>query len=153
MHWPLTWWISVGDGLSPVSETGLVRALSLEAQGLPVAQHLAPRPTKPGTLDLTASTLFVRSVEQHARICNYARQLNKLVSFRHAQINLGAALEMFLRALHGVHSLWSQKTLLTPTDLNQAGLARRGMSHPILERQMFLTGSFRSRPGRVTLHL
>ena len=55
----------------------MIQALSWEAQGIPVVQHLAPRHTKPGTLDLTASTLFVRAVDKHALICKFAQQLKK----------------------------------------------------------------------------
>ena len=61
--------------------------LALEAHGIPVGQQFAPRQTKAGTLDLTASTLFVGAFEKHAQIVNYARTLNKLVSYRHAQVN------------------------------------------------------------------
>lgn len=100
----------------------MIQALSWEAQGIPVVQHLAPRHTKPGTLDLTASTLFVRAVEKHALICKFAQQLKKVVPFRHGQANLSSVLEMFFRTLHALHLLWSQKTQLTPNDLTQAGL-------------------------------
>ena len=87
-----------------------------------MVQHLAPRRTKAGTLDLTASTLFVRDIEKHAKICEYARSLNKLIPFRHGQINLGVALQMLLKSLHGLHALWRQKTYLTSDDLQRPGL-------------------------------
>lgn len=118
--------MSLGDfpeAKGPISQ--LIEALSQQAQGIPVVQHLAPRRTKAGTLDLTASTLFVRDVEKHARICEYARNLNKLIPFRHGQINLGVALQMLLKALHGLHALWRQKTNLTSDDLKRPGLDER----------------------------
>lgn len=101
-----------------------IASMTQEAQGIPSVQHLAPRRTKPGTLDLTASTLFVGAVEKHALICAYARELQKLIPFRHAHINLGTALEMFLTALFGLHRLWRQTTCFSPSDLTQAGLVR-----------------------------
>lgn len=87
-----------------------------------MVQHLAPRRTSAGTLDLTASTLFIRDIDKHGKICEYARKLNKLIPYRKTQINLGAALQMMLRALHGLYTLWRQKTPLTPDDLNRPGL-------------------------------
>ena len=100
----------------------MMHALSLEAQGMPVAEHLAPRHVKPGTVDLTTATLFVTAVEKHALICNFARTLNKFVPYKHGKINLGAALELFFRTLHGLHTLWRQKNPLSPSDLTQSGL-------------------------------
>lgn len=94
----------------------------MEAQGIPLEHHLAPRHTKPGTLDLTAATLFVRAVDKHALICRHATQMKKLVAFRQARINLGTALEMFFRTLFALHSLWRKKEILTNDDLSQAGL-------------------------------
>ena len=38
-------------------------------------ERLAPRLTKAGNLDLTASNLFVRDVELHARIVEHARSI------------------------------------------------------------------------------
>lgn len=86
-----------------------------------MVQHLAPRRTKAGTLDLTSATLFVRDVPKHALICEYARKMNILIPYRQTQINLGVALGMLLRALHGLHALWCQKTQLTPADLKWTG--------------------------------
>ena len=100
----------------------MIQALSWEAQGIPAVQHLAPRHTKPGTLDLTAATLMVQAVDKHALICGYATQMKKTVPFRKGHINLAVALEMFFRTLHALHSLWRQKTPLTPADLSQTGL-------------------------------
>ena len=99
----------------------LIEASTREAQGIPAVHHLAPRRTKPGTLDLTAATMFVGDVEKHALICNNARSLRKLIPFRHSKINLGVALEMLRRTLHSLHSLWRQKTVLTHADLQRPG--------------------------------
>jgi hypothetical protein len=87
-----------------------------------VVQHLAPRRTKAGTLDLTASTLFVRDIAKHGQIAEYARKLNVRIPYRHGHINLGAALEMLFKSLHTLHGLWSQKTQLSPADLQRPGL-------------------------------
>ena len=43
-----------------------------EAQGVPGGERIAPRQTKAGTLDLTASTLFVGAIEKHALIVQYS---------------------------------------------------------------------------------
>ena len=111
----------------------LIEALSQQAQGIPVVQHLAPRRTKAGTLDLTSSTLFVRDIAKHALICEYARNLNVLIPFRHGSIHLGVALRMLLRALHDMHALWSQKTQLSPSDLERAGFGRQCGCMPEME--------------------
>ena len=96
--------------------------MSLEAHGIPVAEQFAPRRVKAGTLDLTASTIFVGAFEKHAQIVKHARTLNKLVPYRHAQVNLGMVLEMFFRTLHALHSFWRQKNLLTTDDLERVGM-------------------------------
>ena len=108
----------------------MIQALSWEAQGIPAVQHLAPRHTKPGTLDLTAATLFVQAVEKHALICGHATQMKKTVPFRSGHINLAVALEMFFRTLHALHSLWRQKNPLTPADLSHTGLHWSIWVHP-----------------------
>lgn len=90
----------------------IVAHLTLEAQGVPYAHRLAPRPTKMGSLDLTASTLFVQNIELHGRIGEIFRLMNKRVAFRNASINLGAAVLLLLRTLHSLHTFWRQKTLL-----------------------------------------
>lgn len=111
---------SFPEARGPVGE--VVHSLTLEAQGVPSEDQLAPRPTKPGTLDLTASTLFVGAFERHAAISNYARSLNKLFPFGNGNINLGAILHLFFRTLHGLHNLWRQKTNLTVQDRSKHGL-------------------------------
>jgi hypothetical protein len=65
-----------------------------------------------GSLDLTASTLFVQNTELHGRIGDIFRSMNKRIAFRNASINLGAAVLLLLRTLHGLHTFWRQKTLL-----------------------------------------
>lgn len=102
----------------------MIQQLTEEARAVPGQDRLAPRPTKTGTLDLTASTLFVTAVDLHARIAHYARTLDHFVSFRSAKINFGAALEMLLRTLHALHALWRQKSNLTPDDLEIPGFDR-----------------------------
>ena len=73
----------------------LIETMTQEAQGIPAVQHLAPRHTKPGTLDLTAATMFVKAAKKHALICDHARKLKKLIAYCHTRINLGAALKIF----------------------------------------------------------
>lgn len=93
-----------------------------EAQGVPEAARLAPRHTKPGTLDLTASTLFVGSLERHARICKLARQLGVMIMFKNGSLNLGSALQSLFTTLHSLHGLWRQKTFFDQADLQKIGL-------------------------------
>ena len=88
----------------------IIHHLTAEAQGLPVTHRLAPRHTKVGSLDLTASTLFVQNAELHARIGDIFRQTNLTVPFRQTFVNLGAAIQLLFRTLHGLHSFWRQKT-------------------------------------------
>lgn len=95
----------------------IVAQLTMEAQGVPTGERLAPRHTKMGNLDLTASTLFVQNIALHGRIGNLFRQLNKSVAFGDTSINLGAAIQALFQTLHGLHSLWRQKSLLYKTPL------------------------------------
>jgi hypothetical protein len=61
----------------------IIHHVSLEAQGLPMPERIAPRKTKLGTLDLTASTLFINNIAMHARVGQCARAINKNFLFRH----------------------------------------------------------------------
>ena len=85
-----------------------------------------PKIIKKPALDLTSSTLFVGAFERHAAIANFARTLNVLLPFdngaNRTNLNLGAILEMFFHALHGLHTFWRQKTMFSETDLNQHDL-------------------------------
>lgn len=90
----------------------IVAQLTLEAQGIPLGERLAPRHTKMGNLDLDASTLFVQNIALHGRIGDIFRQMNKKVAFGDSFINIGAAIQALLQTLHGLHSLWRQKSLL-----------------------------------------
>jgi hypothetical protein len=93
----------------------IVAQLTQEAQGIPFGERLAPRHTKMGTLDLDASTLFVQNTALHVRIGNLFRQMNQLVAFGTTFINIGAAIQALFQTLHGMHSLWRQKSLLCKT--------------------------------------
>ena len=97
------------------------RDAKLWPQGVPVEHRVAPRRASTGTLDLTATTLFVTGTERHALIAAYARDLNKLITFEKGQINLGSAMTLFLRTLHALHAMWRQKEPFTPSDLQSAG--------------------------------
>lgn len=108
------------EARGPIGE--MIRSVTLESQGIPLADRVAPRRTDPGTLDLTASTIFVGAVERHALIVKFARGLNQTIPFDNAQINLGVAMEMFLKTLHALHRFWRQKSPLTPADLERSGL-------------------------------
>ena len=98
----------------PIKE--IINKLTLEAQGIPIPERLAPRHTKVGSLDLTASTLFVQNVEVHGRIGACLRLLRQTIPFGNGRLNLGAAIELLFRTLHGLHTFWRQKTPLTPSD-------------------------------------
>ena len=91
----------------------MINDLCLKAQGIPLPERLAPRHTKPGNLDLTASTLFVQDAETHARLAHVLNPSNVLVPFRGAQINVGSALQMLLSTLRALHQFWRQKPILT----------------------------------------
>ena len=99
----------------------LIQSLTQEAQGIPAAQRLAPRPTKPGTLDLTSSAIFVTAVERHALIANHARKINRMVPYENTNHNLGAAIGLFLHALHSLHKFGRRKTELTVSERRSSG--------------------------------
>ena len=82
----------------------LYKALSL---------RLAPRHTKPGTLDQSASTLFVENIEVQAKICASLRELKQVANLPTGNMNVASAIQLLFRTLHGLHSLWRTKTLLT----------------------------------------
>ena len=94
----------------------MINDLCVKAQGIPLPERLAPRHTKTGNLDLTASTLFVQDAETHARLAHVLNPSNVLVPFRGAQINVGSALQMLLSTLRALHQFWRQKPILTPNE-------------------------------------
>jgi hypothetical protein len=97
----------------------LMQSLSMEAEGLPEADRVAPRRTTPGTLDLTAANIFVKATERHALIAQYARTIKRIFPFEGGKINLGVAMEMLLESLQGLHKFWRQNTPLTNADLDK----------------------------------
>lgn len=96
----------------------ILHHVSLESQGLPMPERLAPRMTKLGNLDLTAATLFIGNFAMHGRIGQFARSLNKRIPFRNGQLNMGSAIELLFRRLHSIHKFWRQPQLLTQEEKN-----------------------------------
>ena len=60
----------------------VLHIVSLKSQNLPLPERLAPRPTRPGTLDLTAANLLVTDVALHAKVVTCAPWELCLVSIR-----------------------------------------------------------------------
>ena len=96
----------------------LLHSLSQDAQRLPIAQRLAPRKSKPGTLDLTASRLFVDNLEAHAIVVRCASTCTQTFTMGSGKIGLGPAIQLLLSCLFTLHRLWRQKTVFTPIDLD-----------------------------------
>ena len=96
----------------PISE--VVNLLTLQSQGLPLPERLAPRHTKAGSLDLSASVLFILDLDSHSRIGKALRATNTTVALGTGRVNAGAAVEYLFRVLHALFSLWRQPTHLTP---------------------------------------
>ena len=94
----------------------IIHHVSLEAQGLPMPERIAPRKTKLGTLDLTASTLFINNLPMHARVGQCAREINRILPFRHGRINVGVAVEFLFRTLHSIYQFWKQVTPFSQED-------------------------------------
>lgn len=94
----------------------LIAKLTTQAHMLPVAQQMAPRATKAGTLDLTASTMLITSKDTHFQIGQIARVVEKTYPYGGGNVNLGVAVEALLAALSSLHSFWRQKTPLTTED-------------------------------------
>ena len=103
----------------------IVAQLTQEAARIPIGERLAPRHTKMGNLDLDASTLFVQNTELHVRIANLFRQLNKSIPFGNGLINVGAAIQDMFQTLHGLHSLWRQKSPLCKAPWKVPGKKRK----------------------------
>jgi hypothetical protein len=82
-------------------------------------ERIAPRKTKLGTLDLTASTLFINNIAMHARVGQCARAINRIFPFRHGRINMGAAVEFLFRTMHSIYKFWRQLTPFTPEDIEK----------------------------------
>ena len=85
--------------------------------GLPLPERLAPRPTKLGTLDLTAANLLVTDIEMHARISEATKTIKKVIKIGFSGLKFSSAIGALFQALHGLHALWRQKTVLTQTRL------------------------------------
>lgn len=84
--------------------------------GLPLPERLAPRPTKLGTLDLTAANLLVTDIAMHGRVVEAAKTINKVIKIGFSGLKFSAAIGALFQAIHGMHTFWRQKTSLTPTD-------------------------------------
>lgn len=95
----------------------IILQLTLKAQGLPEPQRFAPRHTKAGTLDLTASMLFVQDVEWHGRVASCANDLPRRVKFGTGELNLKSAMTFLLKLLHQLSAFWRQKDPFRPSDL------------------------------------
>lgn len=92
--------------------------LSAAARGLPIADHLAPRLVREGTLDLTGATLFVTDLELHARIVDCAKEIGQQrIQCQFGALNLASAMTILLTSLHGLHSFWRKKETFSPNDL------------------------------------
>ena len=104
----------------------LIGQLTSEVRSLPLNEQLAPRPTKAGTLDLTASTLLVQNKDMHAEIGKFAKVMDKKFPLGTGHINLGSAVHALLTSLSSIHSLWRKKTPLTNQDkVNYRSLCKR----------------------------
>ena len=102
---------------------GAIQHVSLRSQHLPLPERLAPRPTRPGTLDLTAANLIVNDLEMHSRIVSCAQQITRQVPLGHSFLTFKCALQALLQCLHAIHAIWRCKTVLTPS---QCELYRSG---------------------------
>ena len=100
-----------------------------DALRLPIAQRLAPRKNKPGTLDLTASRLFIENIRAHAVVVQCASITEKTFPLGRGRIGLGPAVQLLLSSLFTLHRLWRQKTAFTDTDLSiyEATASKFGM--------------------------
>lgn len=94
----------------------VINEVALKSQGLPLPERLAPRPTKPGTLDLTAANLLVGDFEMHARVVNCVKTIDRVIKIGNSGLYLSSAIEALFRFIHGLHSFWRQKSLLSPSD-------------------------------------
>lgn len=104
----------------------LIQECILISQGLPLPDRLAPRHTKEGTLDLTASTLFITHIESHGRLVQCARDAPRIILFGNGKLSIANAMAILLRTLHSLHAFWRQKKNLTPVDIqNYHALASR----------------------------
>ena len=92
-----------------------MQLISWDAARIPASDRIAPRPAKPGTLDLTSARLFIESHERHANLaagiarCCPALSVN-LPDGR--SISFSMAIRVLLQHLCVMHGIWRVKFLL-----------------------------------------
>ena len=100
-----------------------IHSVSWDAASLPEEERLASRPTKPGTLDLTAGKLFIQREEGHQKLVSLAQKYAPDVTVAYgnesAQLFAHVVLRILLQALRSLHTLWRVKSLLTDQEVTQ----------------------------------
>ena len=103
--------LHVASTVSPqcVSEVRLfVQRIAWDAKGVPVSERLAPRPTKPGTLDLTAGRIFATSHVLQAELISAVRsRVHTSVNWEPGKpAHVHTVLQVLLTSFRAMHAVW-----------------------------------------------
>jgi hypothetical protein len=101
---------------SPVKD--LYISLSQDAQCLPIAQRLSPCKNMPGTLDLTASRIFIEHLGAHVVDVNCEKDNGQNFSFREREDRFRSRSAIAVSSFYTLHRLWRQKTIFSDHDLS-----------------------------------
>ena len=99
-----------------------VQEVQWTVQGLPQTQRLAPRPTALGTLDLTASRLFLESVGLQDRLVALVQASfgdTQVIFHGGRGVMLHAVVRTLLRGLGTLHAYWRQEGNLSDSQLQE----------------------------------
>ena len=98
-----------------------VQRIAWDAKGIPVSERLAPRLTKPGTLDLTAGRLFATTPALHAQLVEAVRantqECIEWVPGR--KLYVYRALHVLLASFHSLHATWVVREPVTNQQLTE----------------------------------
>lgn len=116
--------LTFASSISPqcASEVRLfVQRIAWDAKGIPVSERLAPRPTKPGTLDLTAGRIFATSQALHAELVAavQARVSTPLQWEGNRVVHFHTVLHVLLTSLRHMHGVWTLRGKVTTPQLEQ----------------------------------
>ena len=101
--------------------TKFMHRIAQSAEEAAADDRLAPRYTKPGTLDLTASRLFIEKVELHVELCAIVRAHahTPLQWNTDRRIMPHAAVQMLLTSFRSIHACWRMSTPITPDQFRE----------------------------------
>jgi hypothetical protein len=97
----------------------VVYALNKEAEGLPRAERVAPRPTKIGTLSLTTARLLCEQIHYGVAIVDLVREASTVywVEMNGTRVKVWVPVAAIFRSLFLLHRGWRTKTPFTDAEV------------------------------------